>query len=671
MPVSLLETKTAPAAAAAQVPASRRAGLRSLPEVRWAALATALFAAGLTARFAHAPAPVGWVFFLACYAAGGWEPGLAGLRALRGKTLDVDLLMVFAAAGAAAVGQVLDGGLLIVIFATSDALEAVATHRTAQAVRGLLDLAPEQATQLDDTGGEKLIDAASLQIGDVILVRPGERIAADGQVLSGASDVDQATITGEPLPVTKNPGDEVFAGTLNGTGALRIRVSRAASDTVVARIVAMVEQASATKARTQLFIEKIEQRYSLAMVTATLLLFLIPLLAGAAFQPTLLRAMTFMIVASPCAVVLATMPPLLAAMANAGRHGVLVKSAVVMEQLGATTRVAFDKTGTLTEGTPQLTGITILPGTGLGERDVLALAAAAENPSEHPLGRAIAAAAHEAGLAIAPATEFTTAPGRGISALVAGQRVEIGSPAHLLGGQADAEAAARVAQLEDGAQTAAVMRVDGTAVALLAIADRTRPAARGAVARITEVTGATPVLLTGDNQRAATRLASQVGISDVRAGLLPQDKVTAVNDLQARGARVLLAGDGINDAPALAAAHTGVAMGRAGSDLALDTADAVIMRDDLATIPAVITLSRRARRVVTANLVIAAVIITTLATWDLAGHLPLPLGVLGHEGSTVIVGLNGLRLLRTTAWRKANTASGRLTHRARRARGAP
>jgi heavy metal translocating P-type ATPase len=671
VPVSLLETKTAPAAAAAQVPASRRAGLRSLPEVRWAALATALFAAGLTARFAHAPAPVGWVFFLACYAAGGWEPGLAGLRALRGKTLDVDLLMVFAAAGAAAVGQVLDGGLLIVIFATSGALEAVATHRTAQAVRGLLDLAPEQATQLDDTGGEKLIDAASLQIGDVILVRPGERIAADGQVLSGSSDVDQATITGEPLPVTKNPGDEVFAGTLNGTGALRIRVSRAASDTVVARIVAMVEQASATKARTQLFIEKIEQRYSLAMVTATLLLFLIPLLAGAAFQPTLLRAMTFMIVASPCAVVLATMPPLLAAMANAGRHGVLVKSAVVMEQLGATTRVAFDKTGTLTEGTPQLTGITILPGTGLGERDVLALAAAAENPSEHPLGRAIAAAAHETGLAIAPATEFTTAPGRGISALVAGQRVEIGSPAHLLGGQADAEAAVRVAQLEDGAQTAAVMRVDGTAVALLAIADRTRPAARGAVARITEVTGATPVLLTGDNQRAATRLASQVGISDVRAGLLPQDKVTAVNDLQARGARVLLAGDGINDAPALAAAHTGVAMGRAGSDLALDTADAVIMRDDLATIPAVITLSRRARRVVTANLVIAAVIITTLATWDLAGHLPLPLGVLGHEGSTVIVGLNGLRLLRTTAWRKANTASGRLTHRARRARGAP
>jgi len=502
-----------------------------------------------------------------------------------------------------------------------------------------------------------VIDAADLQIGDVILVRQGERIAADGQLLSGSSDVDQATITGEPLPAAKNPGDQVFAGTSNGTGALRVRVSRAASDTVVARIVAMVEQASATKARTQLFIEKIEQRYSLGMVTATLLLFAVPLIAGAAFQPTLLRAMTFMIVASPCAVVLATMPPLLAAMANAGRHGVLVKSAVVMEQLGATTRVAFDKTGTLTEGTPRLTGITVLPGAGLSERDALALAAAAEAPSEHPLGRAVTTAAHDAGLALARADQFTAAPGRGVTAFVSGRRVEVGSPAHMLGAEVGRETVARVAELEDSGQTAAVLRLDGTPAALLAIADRTRPAAAFAVARIIEVTGAAPVLLTGDNQRAAVRLAGEVGIGDVRAGLLPADKVRAVDDLQSRGARVLLVGDGINDAPALAAAATGAAMGRAGSDLALDTADAVIMRDDLATIPAVIALSRRARSVVTANLVIASVIITALVTWDLAGHLPLPLGVLGHEGSTVIVGLNGLRLLHASAWRKAVSGS--------------
>jgi heavy metal translocating P-type ATPase len=654
---SLLDSVTTTPATAPAPVTPRRAGLWSLPEMRWAAAATVLFAAGLITHFSHGPGSLAWALFMACYAAGGWEPGLAGLRALRDRTLDVDLLMVAAAIAAAAVGQVLDGGLLIVIFATSGALEALATHRTAQAVRGLLDLAPDQAVRLTGTGAEEIVDAASLRIGDVVLVRPGERIGADGQVLDGASEVDQATITGEPLPVAKMPGDEVFAGTRNGTGALRVRASRAASDTVVARIVAMVQEASATKARTQLFIEKAEQRYSIGMVAATVALFAVPLLAGAAFQPTLLRAMTFMIVASPCAVVLATMPPLLASIANAGRHGVLVKSAVVMEQLGSTTVVAFDKTGTLTEGTPRLAEIRVLPHAKLTDNQVLALAAAAENLSEHPLARAVVAAAHEAGLPLARADGFTAVPGRGVTARVAGRLVEIGSPGHLL--PASHQAGGAVADLEDSGQTAAVVRVDGTPVALLGIADRTRPAAAAAVPRITAVTGTAPVLLTGDNARAARRLAGQVGIRDVRAGLLPQDKASAVRQLEAGGHLVLLAGDGINDAPALAAAHTGVAMGRAGADLALDTADAVIMRDDLATIPAVISLSRRARRVVTANLLIAAAIITGLVSWDLAGHLPLPLGVAGHEGSTVIVGLNGLRLLRAGAWRKALSTGGK------------
>jgi P-type E1-E2 ATPase len=294
-----------------------------------------------------------------------------------------------------------------------------------------------------------------------------------------------------------------------------------------------------------------------------------------------------------------------------------------------------------------------LPGAGLGADDVLALAAAAENPSEHPLARAVVAAAGEAGLPLAHADQFAAVPGRGVTARVTGRLVEIGSPQHLLSTADPDQVREYVAALEDSGQTAAVVRVDGTPAAVLGIADRTRPAAAAAVARVTAVTGTAPVLMTGDNERAARRLAAQVGITDVRAGLLPQDKARAVQRLETDGHRVLLAGDGINDAPALAAAHTGVAMGRAGSDLALDTADAVIMRDDLATIPAVITLSRRARRVVAANLVIAATIITGLVIWDLAGHLPLPLGVLGHEGSTVIVGLNGLRLLRASAWRKA------------------
>jgi cation-transporting P-type ATPase J len=648
-------TLTEPAATAAPaVPAvPRRTRAWSLPEVRWAATATALFAAGLAAHFAGGPGWLSWTLFLACYVTGGWEPGWAGLRALRRKTLDVDLLMVVAAIGAAAIGQVLDGGLLIVIFATSGALEAVATQRTADSVRGLLDLAPDTATRLTATGEEQ-VETAGLQVGDVILVRPGERIGADGEVVDGASDVDQATITGESLPVAKSLGDDVFAGTSNGTGALRVRVSRPAGESVIARIVAMVEAASATKARTQLFIEKIEQRYSAGMVTATLGLFVIPLAFGADLKSTLLRAMTFMIVASPCAVVLATMPPLLAAMANAGRHGVLVKSAVVMEQIGQTTQVAFDKTGTLTHGTPYLADTILLPGTALDRRELLALAATAENPSEHPLARAVVTAARQAGLGLGHAAEFTSEPGRGVSARVAGRLVQIGSPAHLLTAADDKHPAGpTVTSLEEAGQTAVVILVDGVPAGVLGIADQLRSAAASTVSSITALTGSVPVLLTGDNPRAAARLAGQAGISDVRASLLPQEKADAVRALQAAGQRVLLAGDGVNDAPALATADTGLAMGRAGSDLALDTADAVIVRDELATVPAVIGLSRRARRVVIANLVIAATFITALVIWDLAGYLPLPLGVLGHEGSTVLVGLNGLRLLRAGAWRRA------------------
>jgi heavy metal translocating P-type ATPase len=648
-------TLTGPRAAGDQEAAAARPqgpGAWSLPEVRWATGASALFMAGLTAHLAHGPSWLTWAFILACYAAGGWEPGLAGLRALRGRVLDVDLLMVAAAIGAAAVGQVVDGGLLIVIFATSGALEAVATHRTAQAVRGLLSLAPDRAVRLTAGGREELVDAASLGVDDVILVRPGERIAADGRVLDGASEVDQATITGEPLPAVKEPGNEVFAGTVNGTGALAVQVSRAAADTVIARIVAMVEEASQTKARTQLFIEKVEQRYSAGMVAATLALFAIPLAGGEAFQPALLRAMTFMIVASPCAVVLATMPPLLAAMANAGRHGLLVKSATAMEEAAGTGIVAFDKTGTLTEGTPRLAAIAVLPGAAMNEREILALAAAAESPSEHPLARAVVTAARDAGLPLARATEFTALPGRGITAKVVGHQVEIGSPAHLPG-PVGAAADRAIAGLESDGQTTAVMMIDGQPAAVLGIADRIRPSAAATVTRIIAVTGSAPVLLTGDNRRAAARLAAQAGISDVRASLLPQDKVNAVRELEAAGQHVLLAGDGVNDAPALAAASTGAAMGQAGSDLTLDAADVVIMRDDLTAIPALIVLSRQARRVVSANLIIAAVIIAGLVSWDLAGYLPLPFGVLGHEGSTVIVGLNGLRLLRSRAWTKA------------------
>ncbi|GHH01062.1 heavy metal translocating P-type ATPase [Streptomyces lanatus] len=655
---STLTSPSADTAASAPAVPRRRTRLLALPEVRWAGAATALFLLALPLQLAGAPAWTWGTLYALSYVTGGWEPGWEGLKALKDRTLDVDLLMVVAALGAASIGQVMDGALLIVIFATSGALEALATARTADSVRGLLDLAPATATRIAPDGTEQTVAVEELTVGDLVLVRPGERVGADGRVLDGASEVDQASITGEPLPVAKGPGDEVFAGTLNGTGALRVRVERDASDSVIARIVRMVEEASETKAPTQLFIEKVEQRYSLAMVAATLAVFAVPLAFGEAFSEALLRAMTFMIVASPCAVVLATMPPLLSAIANAGRHGVLVKSAVVMERLGRIDAVALDKTGTLTEGTPRVVDVRLLPELGLKEGELLTLAAAAEYPSEHPLGRAVVDAARERHLDLPAAREFSSAPGVGVRAVVQGRTVEVGAPTRVFA-EPDAEVAALAGEVEASGRTAILVVVDGRPAAVLGIADRLRPDATATVTALTRLTGTAPTLLTGDNPRAAAHLAAEAGIEDVRAGLLPQDKLDAVKEMQGDGRTVMVVGDGVNDAPALAAAHIGVAMGGAGSDLALETADAVIVRDELAAVPTTVALSRRARTLVVQNLVIAGVCIAGLVVWDLAGSLPLPLGVAGHEGSTVLVGLNGLRLLRDAAWRRAADDGGR------------
>ncbi|WP_304114138.1 heavy metal translocating P-type ATPase [Mycolicibacterium bacteremicum] len=619
----------------------RRRSAWSLDSVRWAAAALALFLVGLILQLAGAPEILWWTAYLACYAAGGWQPGRGGLLELAQRRLDVDLLMVLAAIGAAAIGQVFDGALLIVIFATSGALEDVATRRTEDSVRALLDLAPERAVRIDD-GGQTVVPASALRVGDRILVRPGERVSADARVVQGASDVDQATITGEPLPVAVGVGDEIFAGTLNGSGALQAEVIRDPADSAVARIVAMVGEASATKARTQLFIEKIEQRYSVGMVAATVALFVVPLLFGTDLRDALLRAMTFMIVASPCALVLATMPPLLSAIATAGRHGVLVKSAVAMEHLATVETVAFDKTGTLTTGRPTVVSA---PADA-----VLGLAAAVEQYSEHPLGRAIVTAARDRRLDIAGATDFRALPGRGVQATVTGRRVEVLSPA-----AATSPPPPEAIDLEESGATAVLVSVDGVIAGVIGLRDAARPGAGDAVAELGRLTVHDPVLLTGDNRRAAAQLADQIGMQ-ARAELLPDEKVAAVRELPGR---VLVVGDGVNDAPAMAAAHVSIAMGRSGSDVTLQTADAITVRDDLAAIPAVLALARRARRLVLANLAIAGGFIVVLVIWDLFWHLPLPLGVAGHEGSTVIVALNGLRLLRDRAWDAAVVRGGR------------
>ncbi|MHA6786009.1 heavy metal translocating P-type ATPase [Pseudonocardia saturnea] len=624
----------------------------STPEVRWAALSLAAFALAVPADLLGAPFLLVAALYAGCYLAGGWEPAVEGVRALRERRLDVDLLMVVAALAAAAIGQQLDGGLLIVIFACSGALEAVMTARTRRSIEALLDLAPETATLLT-ADGECTVPAAELSVGDDVLVRPGEKIPADGRVLDGASEVDTAGLTGEPLPVACGTGDDVHAGTVNGTGTLRVRVLRDPADSVVAGIATQVRQATETKAGRQLWIERIEQRYSVIVVAATVALLAGPLLLGAAFEPTLLRAMTFMIVASPCAVVLATMPPLLAAIAVAGRRGVLLKDVTVVESLADVDAVVLDKTGTVTRGRPEVVAVDVLDATRTRD-EVLALAAAAEAGSEHVLGRAVREAA--AGLPVPTAGTFAAEPGVGVRAEVGGAVVRVGRPA-VAGGWLHSDGVAvepphcdpgdAVARHERAGRTAVVVSVDGRPVAVLALSDELRPGAAAAVAGLTALLGTAPALLTGDAPAPAAAVAARLGIDDVRSGLLPADKAAAV---AAHPGTVLAVGDGINDAPLLATAAVGLAVGEGAGELSVQASDGVLLRDPLGSLVPLLALTRRARRVARANLAFAAAVIVGLVTWDLAGTLPLAVGVAGHELSTVLVCLNGLRLLVWPGW---------------------
>ncbi|MCF7552657.1 heavy metal translocating P-type ATPase [Pseudonocardia sp. WMMC193] len=626
----------------------------ALPEVRSAVLALFFFATAVPADLLGAPWPLVGPLYATCYLAGGWEPARSGLRALRQRTLDVDLLMIVAAVGAAAIGQQLDGALLIVIFASSGALEAVMTARTRASITGLLDLAPQTARRLTD-GAEEVVRTSDLMIGDEVVVRPGEKIPADGIVSEGVTEVDASSLTGEPLPVRRAQGDPVLAGTSNGTGTVRVLVDRDPADTVMAGIAEQVQRAAETKSRRQLFVERVEQRYSVVVVLATLALLVGPLLFGADLRGTLLRAMTFMIVASPCAVVLATMPPLLAAVAVAGRRGVLLKDAGVVEALAEVDAVALDKTGTVTRGRPEV--LAVEPFDGRSADQLLALAAAVENGSEHVLGRAVVAEARCRGLRLPEVRDFIALPGEGVRAEVGGVTVSVGRPTAALG---------QVAEAERKGHTAVVVRVDDEQVGVLVLADEIRAGAADTITALRS-TVATPVLLTGDAEAPARLVGAHIGVDEVRAGLLPADKAAVVEALERGGRRVLAVGDGINDAPLLATAHVGLAVGDGAGTLSMEAADGVMLRDPLGPLAPLIGLARRAQRIARANLAVAAAVIVALVTWDLVGTLPLAVGVAGHELSTVLVCLNGLRLLLSPPWAAQSHEPGNLDQKRRSA----
>jgi Cd2+/Zn2+-exporting ATPase len=587
--------------------------------------------------------------YIASYLAGGTFATIVAVQDLFLGQVNVDLLMVVAAIGAATVNSWGEGAILLGLFSSSNALEHFALGRTQRAVRALMDLSPDMATVIrpNARGGEAIIHVDELTLTDIVVVRPGERIAVDGTVVSGASTVDQAAITGESMPVSKRIGDSVFAGTINENGALQVRVGKLSRESTLSRIIAIVEQAREQKSQTQRFTDAFEGKYAIGVMLVSALVAIIPpLVSDTSLHDSFYRAMTLLVVASPCALVISTPASTLSGLANAARHGILFKGSNHLENAGTVKTVAFDKTGTLTEGKPRVTEVVALNGTS--EDELLRLAASAEHLSEHHLAQAVVLAAAERKLPLSNPADFRALPGKGVIARVDGDEVLIGNENLLMeiGVEPDAEASAAVERMQAAGSSAVYIASRKGVRGVVAIADTIRPEAAAAVRELKRIGVTRTVMLTGDNRRVAEAIAAEVGIDEVQAELLPEEKLKTIHELMQSGP-VAMVGDGVNDAPALATATIGIAMGAAGTDVALETADVVLMADDLSKLPYAISLSRRTRRTIIQNLAFSLAVIAVLVTSALTIGIPLPLGVVGHEGSTVIVVSNGLRLLRT------------------------
>lgn len=580
------------------------------------------------------------------YLAGGGFATRNGIRALRRGEIDVDTLMVTAALGAAFVGEWIEGGILLFLFALSNALEHYAMDRTRRAIRSLMDLRPEEAL-VRRNGREELVPADALHIGDRVIVRPGERIAADGEVVVGESAVDQSPITGESMPVPKAAGDDAFAGTINGAGKIEIDVTKRPQETTLARIIQLVEEARSERAPTQKRLDAFEQRYAkVILAAAALLIVLPPLLLDWGWERSFYRAMTLLVVASPCALVISTPASILSAIAAGARRGVLFKGGAHVERLAGIKVVAFDKTGTLTRGEPRVTDV--LPLGDCSDDELLATAAGVEAHSEHPLARAIVVAARERGLELPAAENLQAAPGRGVQARLNGRSVFVGTH-HYTGSMTRPLQETALGQLQaleaEGKTVMTVAAGDRGPLGLVAVADIVRPEAATAIEALREQGIERVIMLTGDNQRAAAAIGAATGVDEVRSQLLPEQKVEVIEQLLKEHGEVAMVGDGVNDAPAMARATIGIAMGAGGTDVALETADVVLMASDLNALPAAIRLTRRSIRVVRQNLAFSLTVIVALVISTFLNLIRLPIGVVGHEGSTVVVVLNGLRLL--------------------------
>ena len=600
----------------------------------------------------------------AAYVAGGWHPLREAYRAMRCGKLDVDLLMLVAAVGAALVGHWLEGAVLLFLFSLGNTLETYAFRRTRRSIQALVERRPEEA-ELVENSGARLVRLETLVPGQIVRVRPGERIPVDGDVVEGSSHVDESTLTGESMPVPKAVAASVFAGTLNGPGSLDVRVTRTADDTTLARIIRMVEDARESKAPTQSWIERVESRYAVGVLVAASAAILIPWLGlGWSFDDALYRAMALLVVASPCALVISIPATLVSAVANGARHGILFKGGAHLDALSEVTTFALDKTGTLTMGRPELValrtraltfagGSSGLPWAGAtaesgdAETTILRLAAAAESRSEHHLGSAIVRAAEERGIPIPDVVDFSSTPGHGVEATVSSDRVLVGRrswiEAHV--GTPVEEALTSLFEGDHAEATPVYVAINGQHAAAIAIQDQPRPGITEALTTLKATGIRRTVMLTGDAEETARGVASRLGIDDVYADLRPDDKSRILEELRRAHGPVAMVGDGVNDAPALATADVGIALGVAGTDVALETADIVVMGDDLASLAEAVRLSHRTRRIVLQNLVFAVSVMVCLVIAALMGWIGLTEAVIGHEGSTIVVVFNGLRLL--------------------------
>jgi len=582
--------------------------------------------------------------YLLAFAVGGFTKAKEGLHTLIvERDLDVNLLMIAAAIGAASIGYWTEGAVLIFIFSLSGALESYTMDRSSRDISALMDMRPETAV-LYHEGEESVVPIAALMEGNIVIVRPGESIPADGIIIEGASAVNQASITGESIPVDKRAGEEVFAGTLNGEGALFIEVSRPGEATLFSKIIRLVQEAQSEKPASQQFMERFERIYARSIIVICLLLIVAPpLLLDWSWEQTFYKAMVFLVVASPCALVASIMPAMLSAISSSARRGLLFKGGAHLENLAKTKVIAFDKTGTLTEGKPQVTDIIAIGDNE--ENEMLRIAASLESLSEHPLAKAIVGKAQDAGLRLEKPSAFTTKTGWGIEAELEGKSWKIGKPAFLDAAHLTSELASMIQRLEGEGKTVTVMHHNGGAAAIIALRDQIRPETKRAIATLKKA-GVAVAMLTGDQRQTAEAIAREAGIDLVYAELLPEDKVRKVKELREQYGYAVMVGDGVNDAPALATATVGIAMGAAGSDAALETAGVVLLKDDIGKIAEAITLGQRTARIVKQNMVFAIIVITMLIAANFSEGLALPLGVVGHEGSTILVILNGLRLLR-------------------------